>query len=105
MRKRKKPIARKQGRDGKARGSLPPPEPLENLPERMRRYAERTRERAARPADVPFPEHATVLAGPLRRKAPRPYRKPVAGVHGQRRDGDAGDGPPSCESPATGVPC
>ncbi|SDR60949.1 hypothetical protein [Paraburkholderia tuberum] len=44
-----------------------PDETSEELRARLRRIADATREQAMQPATVPFPEHVTVLAGPLRK--------------------------------------
>ncbi|HKR46602.1 MAG TPA: hypothetical protein VJU59_44240 [Paraburkholderia sp.] len=44
-----------------------PDETSSELQARLRRFALATREEALRPATVPFPEHVTVLAGPLRK--------------------------------------
>ncbi len=43
-----------------------PRETSDELQDRLRKFALLTREQALRPATVPFPEHVTVLAGPLR---------------------------------------
>ncbi|VVD33604.1 conserved protein of unknown function [Paraburkholderia dioscoreae] len=54
------------------RAALPPVETSEQLQVRLRAYALATRESAMKPRKVPFPEHVTVLAGPLRRVRARP---------------------------------
>ncbi len=48
--------------------ALPPTETSEQLRARLRHFAMLTRAEATRSSDVPFPEHVTVLAGPLRRR-------------------------------------
>jgi HTH-like domain len=53
------------------RDSLPPAETPEQLRVRLRAFVLATREDAMRPVNVPFPEHVTVLAGPLRRNRTR----------------------------------
>jgi hypothetical protein len=53
------------------RDSLPPAETSEQLRARLRAFALATREEAMRPVNVPFPDHVTVLGGPLRRSRPR----------------------------------
>ncbi len=49
--------------------ALPPTETSEQLRARLRHFAVLTRSEATRSSDVPFPEHVTVLAGPLRRRS------------------------------------
>lgn len=49
------------------RPALPPVETSEQLRARLRAFALATREDAMKPRKVPFPEHVTVLAGPLKR--------------------------------------
>ncbi|SOE51500.1 hypothetical protein SAMN05446635_0381 [Burkholderia sp. OK233] len=61
MTKRKQPV-------------LPPVETSEQLKARLRAFALATREEAMKPRTVPFPEHVTVLAGPLRRVHDGPRR-------------------------------
>ncbi|MFM0640951.1 hypothetical protein PQQ63_30070 [Paraburkholderia metrosideri] len=47
--------------------ALPPDETSAQLRARLRRFALATRDEATGAATIPFPEHVTVLAGPLRR--------------------------------------
>jgi hypothetical protein len=54
------------------RTALPPVETSEQLRARLRAFALATREDAMKPRKAPFPEHVTVLAGPLRRVHARP---------------------------------
>jgi hypothetical protein len=46
---------------------LPPDETPEQLRARLRRFALATRDVAYQKGMIPFPEHVSVLAGPLRR--------------------------------------
>jgi hypothetical protein len=48
----------------------PPSETPEQLRARLRLFVQRTRGQATRPSSIAFPEHVTVLAGPLRRRSP-----------------------------------
>ncbi|CAB3801211.1 hypothetical protein LMG27177_04999 [Paraburkholderia fynbosensis] len=55
------------------RPALPPDETCGQLRARLRRFALATCDdatRASRTATIPFPEHVSVLAGPLRRVRP-----------------------------------
>ncbi|WP_154671459.1 hypothetical protein [Paraburkholderia mimosarum] len=54
-----------------------PDETSSELQARLRRFALATREEALRPANVPFPEHVTVLAGPLRKVRRKPADAPA----------------------------
>ena len=49
------------------RPALPPAEPSEQLRARLQAFALATRDEAMKPRRLPFPEHVTVLAGPMRR--------------------------------------
>ncbi|WP_109484050.1 hypothetical protein [Paraburkholderia sp. C35] len=57
----------KANRRKRRRESLPPYESSEQLQARLWAFAMATREQAMRPRTVAFPDHVTVLAGPLRR--------------------------------------
>jgi hypothetical protein len=52
----------------KGRAPLPPDETSEQLQARLRAYALATRAGAMEPTTVSFPEHVTVLAGPLKKR-------------------------------------
>ncbi|MFK4448350.1 hypothetical protein ABH944_008408 [Caballeronia udeis] len=56
------------------RPALPPAETSEQLRSRLWAFTLATHEQAMRPRSVPFPEHVTVLAGPLRRRQAGPGR-------------------------------
>jgi hypothetical protein len=47
--------------------ALPPDETPDQVRARLRRFALATRDRTHRAVTIPFPEHISVLAGPLRR--------------------------------------
>lgn len=67
----------------------PPDETSEQLRARLRRFARATRNDATGAATMPFPEHVTVLAGPLRRIG-RLHRD---GISGQPEAPATADGP------------
>ncbi len=71
------------------RPAPPPDETSAQLRARLRRFALATRDEAARAATIPFPEHVTVLAGPLRRN--RRLRRD--GIGGQPEAPATTDGP------------
>jgi hypothetical protein len=56
------------------RPALPSAETSEQLRVRLQAFALATREEAMRPRQVTFPEHVTVLAGPIRRNRRLKYR-------------------------------
>ncbi len=74
------------------RPALPPAETSEQLRARLRAFALATREQAMKRRTVPFPEHVTVLAGPLRR-----VHEPENRTSPGRRE----DQPMSIRKPAT----
>jgi hypothetical protein len=47
--------------------AVPPDETPDQLRARLRRFALATRDEVRRAATIPFPEHISVLTGPLRR--------------------------------------
>ncbi|MFM0609464.1 hypothetical protein PQR05_33575 [Paraburkholderia sediminicola] len=69
--------------------ALPPDETSAQLRARLQRFALATRDDATGAATIPFPEHVSVLAGPLRRS--RRLRRD--GIGGQPEAPAAADGP------------
>ncbi|MFM0303479.1 hypothetical protein PQQ99_25530 [Paraburkholderia sediminicola] len=69
--------------------ALPPDETSAQLRARLRRFALATRDDATGAATIPFPEHVSVLAGPLRRS--RRLRRD--GIGGQPEAPATADGP------------
>ncbi|MBB5503664.1 hypothetical protein [Paraburkholderia sp. MM5384-R2] len=76
------------------RATALPDETAEALRARLRRFVRATRDEATGAVPIPFPEHVTVLAGPLRRIrgarehgiVPGPAGR--AGLDARREDGD-----------------
>ena len=62
----------KANRRKRRRQSMPPYESSEQIEARMKAFALRTREWTINVARIPFPDHITVLAGPIRRVRPKP---------------------------------
>ncbi|SOF00977.1 hypothetical protein SAMN05446635_9057 [Burkholderia sp. OK233] len=83
-----------------SRHRKPPAQPPDKTPAqlraRLRRFAPATRDEATGAATIPFPEHVTVLAGPLRRNL-RLHRD---GIGGQPEAPATADGPPEDGSAA-----
>ena len=71
------------------RPALPSDETSEQLRARLRRFALATRADALRVATIPFAEHVTVLAGPLRRVR----RLRQDGINGQPKAPATADSP------------